>query len=219
MASDQASESRATKQILCVGIISDFGKGILPVPSDPAHAAAFPTVLDSGTLSVPDAQVLQQIDHSQAGFEQLDHLIGANSDLFPQQNHLADRPLQHLLLPNVQRLLQIRASAREGIDLSHRHAPTCFARTGDSGESSIILGAESEPATASVSENNPMRRVWSVISLTDDCDQAITRVPNWHTFFLGVDQYVHYRSWAASCAVSAESTGNHVNDYSELCFI
>jgi gas vesicle protein len=61
-----------------------------------------------------------------------------------------------------------------------------------------------------VSENNPMRRVWSVISLTDDCDQAITRVPNWHTFFLGVDQYVHYRSWAASCAVSAESTGNHV---------
>jgi len=44
IASDQASESRATKQILCVGIIPDFGKGILPAPSDRAYAAAFPAV-------------------------------------------------------------------------------------------------------------------------------------------------------------------------------
>jgi hypothetical protein len=35
---------------------------------------------------------------------------------------------------------------------------------------------------ASVSENNPVRRLGSVMSLTDDCDQDITRVPNWHIF-------------------------------------
>ena len=69
MASDEASESRATKQMLYVGIIPDFGEGILLAPSDRAYAAAFPALEVSGTVSVPDGQVLQQIDHSQAGFE------------------------------------------------------------------------------------------------------------------------------------------------------
>ena len=55
--------------MLCVGIIPDFGEGILLAPSDRAYAAAFPALEVSGTVSVPDGQVLQQIDHSQAGFE------------------------------------------------------------------------------------------------------------------------------------------------------
>ena len=72
---------------------------------------------------------------------------------------------------------------------------------------------------ASVSENNPMRRLGSVMSLTDDCDQDINRVPNWHIFSSVSIGTSTTAPGPLPVRYPAESTGNHVNDYSELCFM
>jgi hypothetical protein len=49
-------------------------------------------------------QIIQQFTDAKAGLQQQNHLIGANSHLRAQRNHLGDRALQRLFLRQWNRL-------------------------------------------------------------------------------------------------------------------